>query len=53
MKGSAPAIVAVRPRPTWTPYFEGLLENVSGERETSVGLTQDHEWSGIRLVLIE
>jgi len=21
------------------------------ERETSVGLTQDHEWSGIRLVL--
>ena len=47
-------INAIRPRPAWIPYFEELLASrLSRERETSVGLTQDHEWSGIRLVLSE
>ena len=50
MKGSAPAIVAVRPRPTWAPYFEGLLENVSGERETSLELSKDATWRGKRIL---
>src|ERR1700730_1361523 len=45
-------IIAVRPRPGWAPYFEELFRGVAFlERETSVGLTQDHEWCGIRLVL--
>jgi hypothetical protein len=45
-------IIAVLPRPGWAPYFEELLRGVAFlERETSVGLPRDHEWSGIRLVL--
>jgi hypothetical protein len=44
-------IQSFRPRPAWAPYFDEIALPVTSKRETSVGLTQDHEWSGIRLVL--
>jgi hypothetical protein len=41
-------ISAIRPRTAWVACFENYR---TMEQEMSVGLTQDHEWSGIRLVL--
>jgi hypothetical protein len=43
-----------RAKTSWKPFFERVVATrtqAENHRETSVGLTQDHEWSGIRLVL--
>ena len=44
-------INAIRPSPAWIPHFEELLASRwSRERETRLGRTQSHAWSGVPLL---